>query len=52
MNMKTEAFINLGVAALVLVAVFFSRAFSIVIAVAFLLITAAYKYFYAPKHKA
>jgi len=52
MNPKTEALINIVVAAVVIVAIFFSGAFAIVLSVGFLLVTAAYKYFYAPKAKA
>jgi hypothetical protein len=52
MKPKTEALINVVVAIVVLAAVFFSRAFSVILAVGFLLVTAAYKYFYAPKVKA
>jgi len=52
MNPKTEALINVTVAVVVLAAVFFSRAFSVILAVGYLLVTAAYKYFYTAKAKA
>jgi hypothetical protein len=51
MDMKTEAFINAAVAAVVLVTGFFNAAFSTGVAVAFLVIAAAYKYFNSPKQQ-
>ncbi len=47
--MKTEALIQVVAAIVVLISAFFNQPFAVGVAIAYLLVSAVYKYLYSPK---